>query len=75
MKVKGVEITDSQIAAMHNVIGERFRASDVIAAAEKAGVSSGEVAMRAADRILQKLRKDKKSKSSAQGLTGRGGLM
>jgi dihydroorotate dehydrogenase len=60
MKVKGVEITDSQIAAMHNVIGERFRASDVTAAAEKAGVSSGEVAMRAADRILQKLRKDKK---------------
>ena len=46
MNVKGVEITEQQLAAMLQAMGERFRAADVMAAAEAAGVQKGEVAMR-----------------------------
>lgn len=67
MKVKGVEITEQQLAAMLQAMGERFRAADVMAAAEAAGVQKGEVAMRAADRLLQKQRKAGKIKIIASG--------
>ncbi len=60
MKVKDVEITASQIEAMLAVMGERFRAADVIAAAEAAGVKKGEVSSRATDRLIQKQRKARK---------------
>ena len=60
MNVQGNQITEIQIAAMLEVMGERFRASDLISAAENAGITSREVAMRAADRLLQKQRKANK---------------
>lgn len=59
MKIKGVEITEAQIQKMKTSMQKRFRASDVIAAAEAAGVQPGEIAMRAADRLIQKQRKAK----------------
>lgn len=58
MRVGGVEITEQQVTAMLEAMGERFRASDLIAAAEAAGVIAKDgVAMRAADRLLQRERK------------------
>jgi hypothetical protein len=55
MKVNGIEITEEHISAMLKVIGKRFRASEVQAAGEKAGVSA-EISMRATDRLLQQQR-------------------
>lgn len=57
MNVKGIEITEEQVAAMSVVMTERFRSADLIAAAEHAGVPKGEIAMRAADRLIQQQRK------------------
>jgi hypothetical protein len=57
MNVKGVEITAEQVAAMSAAMTEQFRSADIIAAAEEAGVPKGEIAMRAADRIVQQQRK------------------
>lgn len=57
MKVHGIEISEGQIAAMLQAMGTRFRLADVISAAEAAGVQKGEIAMRAADRLVQKQRK------------------
>lgn len=60
MQIKGVDITEAQSQAILASMQTRFRASDVIAAAEAAGVEKGEIAMRAADRLIQKQRKAKK---------------
>lgn len=57
MKVNDVEITEAQIQAMLAAMNERFRAADIIAAAEAAGVKKGTISNRAADRIIQKQRK------------------
>lgn len=57
MKVKGIEINDQQIGAMVDAMSAKFRASDLAAAAERAGVVDGEVAMRAADRFIQQQKK------------------
>lgn len=63
MKVKGIEISEEQIAAMLKVMGgKRWRASDITVAAEAAGVTPGGVAMRAADRLIQQQRKARKIK-------------
>jgi len=59
MRVKGVEITDAQIEKITLSMKTRFRAADIIAAAEAAGVEKGEVAMRTADRLIQNQRKAK----------------
>lgn len=59
MRVKGVEVTEAQIQIILSAMQKRFRAADVVAAAEAAGVAKGEVAMRAADRLIQKQRKAK----------------
>ncbi len=59
MRVKGVEVTEAQIQMVLRSMQSRFRAADVIAAAEAAGVARGEVAMRTADRLIQKQRKAK----------------
>lgn len=59
MQIKGVEITEAQVEAILASMQKRFRASDVIAAAEAVGVEKGEIAMRAADRLIQKQRKAK----------------
>jgi fructose-1-phosphate kinase PfkB-like protein len=57
MKVKGIEITEAQIQAMLDAMSDRFRASDLEAAAVKAGAVGEGVALRAADRLLQQQRK------------------
>lgn len=67
MRVKGVEITEAQIEAIMASMCKRFRASDVIAAAEAAGVEKGEIAMRAADRLIQKQRKANRIRIIASG--------
>jgi hypothetical protein len=55
MKVQGIEVTEAQVNAMLATMNSRFRASEVEAAAEKAGVAS-EISMRATDRLLQQQR-------------------
>jgi hypothetical protein len=57
MIVKGKEITEAQVQAMLGAMSDRFRASDLEAAAVKAGVVGQGVALRAADRLLQQQRK------------------
>lgn len=58
MNVNEIEITEAQILAMLGVMaGSRFRASDIVAAGEAAGVEKGSVAVRAADRLIQRQRK------------------
>ncbi|WP_338924515.1 hypothetical protein V0M98_33410 (plasmid) [Pseudomonas silesiensis] len=58
MKVKGIEVTDAQISAMIDAMASHFRASDVEAAAIKAGVPDADmIALRAADRLIQQRRK------------------
>ena len=57
MKVKDVEISEAQVEAMRGAMSAKFRASDIVSAAELAGVPTGEVSMRAADRLIQAERK------------------
>lgn len=60
MRVKGIEVTDAQVERILRSMQTRFRAADIVAAAEAAGVEKGEVAMRTADRLIQNQRKAKK---------------
>lgn len=59
MNVHGVEITEDQIEQAHRRMMEApFTANQIIATLERAGVpDKGDVAMRAADRLIQKARK------------------
>ncbi|WP_455233507.1 hypothetical protein [Geopseudomonas aromaticivorans] len=65
MKVKDVEISEAQLAAMRGAMAGEFRASDIVRAAEQAGVPAGEIAMRAADRLIQAERKQGRIKPAA----------
>lgn len=67
MNVKGVEISEAQVEAISASMTKRFRASDVIAAAEAAGVPVGEIAMRTADRIIQRQRRAQQIRIIASG--------
>jgi hypothetical protein len=58
MKVNGTYITEAQTKAMIDAMGSHFRSSDIYAAAMKAGTADESIAKRAADRLIQKRRRD-----------------
>lgn len=56
MKVKGVEISDAQVAEAMSKVDQvnGFTAKELEEALAGAGVPNGQISMRAADRVLQR---------------------